>query len=353
MFPDIGQKGKTVLVLCIDRDNDLERKAGIKGPVIGRNENLKAAEKLALSDPADSDVNAIFKTIQVFDEIKKKSSAEIITLTGDANVGIASDRIILLQLDKIVKKRKVAEAIVITDGAEDEYVLPLIRSRIKDVYTQKIIVKQNNQLEGAYYLMYEFLTSILSDKKAANMFIGLPAIAILIYSIFGNAGGRLILGVIGAYLFVKGFQLEPYVTRFVHEIHLSLKVRKASFFLYILSFAFLVLGVFSGYETIKTTNTTEILLGSAYFIESSVFLFFVSAVLAGVGKMLSEKKIVFAQYITYFVLMFAGAWIMHEISAFVLAPQIGYSSLMSAVLIGGAMVAISAFVEKRQALKKK
>ncbi len=94
-------------------------------------------------------------------------------------------------------------------------------------------------------------------------------------------------------------------------------------------------------------------MGSAYFIESSVFLFFVCAVLAGVGKMLSEKKIVFAQYITYFVLMFTGAWIMHEISAFVLASQIGYSSLMSAVLIGGAMVAISAFVEKRQSSKKK
>jgi len=39
--------GKT-LVLCIDRDNDFGRKTGIKSPIIGREENLKAAQSLAL-----------------------------------------------------------------------------------------------------------------------------------------------------------------------------------------------------------------------------------------------------------------------------------------------------------------
>jgi len=353
MLPAIGQKGKTVLVICIDRDNDLEKKAGIKGPIIGREKNLQAAQKLALRDPADSDVNAIFKAVQIFDNIKKKGSTEVVTLTGDVDVGIVSDRNILMQLDKILKKRRVNEAILVTDGAEDEYILPLIRSRIERIYPQKIVVKQNSQLEGAYYLTYEFITSILSNKKASRIFVGLPAIAILIYAAFGSAGGRLILGIVGAYLLVKGFQLDPLVDRIAKEVNISLKVRKASFFLYLVSFAFLVLGGFSGYNTVKMINTEDVVLNVAYFIHSSVFLFFVSAVLAGLGKWFSEKKVMFTQYMTYFVLTFAISWIVYETSSFVLSPQMGYNHILSALFIGGAMVWISSLVEKKISAKKR
>ena len=42
---------KTIAVICVDRDNDFGRKAGIDGPIIGRKDNLRAAVKLALADP--------------------------------------------------------------------------------------------------------------------------------------------------------------------------------------------------------------------------------------------------------------------------------------------------------------
>ena len=41
---------KPILVLCVDRDNDLFEKAKVHGPIIGREENLNAATKLALID---------------------------------------------------------------------------------------------------------------------------------------------------------------------------------------------------------------------------------------------------------------------------------------------------------------
>ena len=353
MLPATIENKKSILVVCIDRDNDLERKANVKGPIIGRKENLKAAELLALADPSDSDVNAIFKAVQIFDELKTKNSAQVVTLTGDIDVGLVSDRQILTQLDSILKKIKVNEIVLITDGAEDEYVLPLIRSRVPIIYPQRIIIKQNNQLEGAYYLMYEFVTSVLSDKKAANMFIGLPAIAIIIYALFGAAGGRLILGIIGSYLFIKGFQLEHVITKISQEIHLSLKVQKSSFFMYLISMAILILGIFSGYETARIANTTEIILNVAYFIQSSAFLLFVSAVLIGIGKYISDKKSIFTQYITYFLLLFTMTWTAKEISSYVLSPQLGYTPTITAILIGGTLVAISSFIEKKTMLKEK
>jgi len=41
------------MVLCVDRDDDLGRKARLQGPIIGREENLKAATQLGLVDAED------------------------------------------------------------------------------------------------------------------------------------------------------------------------------------------------------------------------------------------------------------------------------------------------------------
>ena len=49
---------KRILVLCVDRDADLETKAGIQTPIVGRGENLDAAVALALKDPEEPDANA-------------------------------------------------------------------------------------------------------------------------------------------------------------------------------------------------------------------------------------------------------------------------------------------------------
>ena len=40
-----------VLILCVDRDDDLGVKTKIKTPILGRKENLEAAVALALKDP--------------------------------------------------------------------------------------------------------------------------------------------------------------------------------------------------------------------------------------------------------------------------------------------------------------
>ena len=58
-----------VLVLCIDRDNDLGRKGGVISPVVGRQANIDAALKLGMADPEDSDVNTIFGGIKVLDDL--------------------------------------------------------------------------------------------------------------------------------------------------------------------------------------------------------------------------------------------------------------------------------------------
>ncbi len=167
------------LILCVDRDDDLGRKAGIKGPVIGRKKNLDAAVALALADPEDSDANAIFAAVSLYDRLKKEGKdIEVATLTGNESVGIKSDEIIAKQLDKVIKKVKPDNVIFVSDGSEDEYILPLITSRVPIAHMRKVIVKQSKNIESTYYIIMR----ALKDKKMIKKFLVPVALIFLAYA---------------------------------------------------------------------------------------------------------------------------------------------------------------------------
>ena len=63
--------GRT-LVLSVDRDDDIGWKGKVESPCIGRAACLRAATTLALADPEDSDINAIFSAIKIYDELIEK-----------------------------------------------------------------------------------------------------------------------------------------------------------------------------------------------------------------------------------------------------------------------------------------
>ena len=91
----MSKRKKKVLVLCVDRDNDIGIKTGIKPPIIGREHNLEAASKLALTDPEESDSNAIFGAVKVYDELSSESNNEehqIATIAGSEFGGLEADR---------------------------------------------------------------------------------------------------------------------------------------------------------------------------------------------------------------------------------------------------------------------
>ena len=52
-----------LLVICVDRDDDVGKKAGIATPVVGRDSCINAAQRLALEDPEDADSNSIFYAV--------------------------------------------------------------------------------------------------------------------------------------------------------------------------------------------------------------------------------------------------------------------------------------------------
>ncbi len=200
------------LVICIDRDNDLGEKAKVQTPLIGKEQNIAAAVKLATADPEDSDTNTIFGGIKVMDELRERGiDAEIVTFAGDKNVGIISDQKIAVQLENILEDFDAQNAIFISDGAEDETLVPIVQSRIKIDSVKRIVVKQSANLESTYYI----LKNAFNDPKISQTFFVPLGLTAMIYAIFLMARypEGAIIGIsaaIGAYMLYRGFNLDEW-----------------------------------------------------------------------------------------------------------------------------------------------
>jgi len=229
-----AKKKESILILCVDRDNDLGRKARVNGPIIGRKKNLEAANALILADPEESDANCIFAAVKKFDELKAEfENLEIATITGHGKAGFQSDKKLNEQLDLLEEKLNPQGFILVTDGGEDDQVLPLLESRQKILSKQLVIIKQAKQVESVYYTIRE----AVKDPYLARIVFGIPGIILLFYALtlIYNLQDLFTQGValiVGLYLLIKGLGIELKLHEFYHKTVSSISLQRASFPLY-------------------------------------------------------------------------------------------------------------------------
>jgi putative membrane protein len=228
------------LIIVIDIDDDLGKKAKIAGPVIGREENLSAAISLAIADPEDPDANVIFKAISVYDRMKKENEdVEIVSLTGDQKLGITATSKISRQLDRVLADIPATSCFLITDGASDESVLPVIQSRLKVDGIHNIYIKQARELEKTYFVIIEKLR----DPTYAKILLGGPAIILLAISLMYllSLPWQLMGLLLGVILLVYGFGLNHYAERIKHAIEIK-KNRSLNYAVWIILFMLTAIG---------------------------------------------------------------------------------------------------------------
>ncbi len=237
------------LVLCIDRDNDVGEKVNVKGPIIGVAENIKVASNMALVDPEDTDINAIFGAVK----IAKELNTEIVTLTGDRNVGIISDEEIARQLDQVIEKFRPESVILVADGTEDEQIIPIVQSRIKINSVRTIIVRQSKELEKAYFKILNFIKEIEKDSNTARLVFGIPGLVLILLAVgsvfgIGTYAFDFILVVTGIYLVLKGFGYEEAFFSRISDMMNSLSAKSIIALTYFIALLIFLIGITNLYD---------------------------------------------------------------------------------------------------------
>jgi len=294
----------SILVVCVDRDNDLGRKTGIQGPVIGRRTVLNAAAKLAVADPSESDSNSMFAAVKKFDEIKDEAKiVEVAILTGVDKSGFKSDRQIIEQLDAVLEKIPADGFVLVTDGAEDEQVLPLLQSKMQLISKETVIVKQAKEVESTYYTIIE----AFKDPSVSRLLL-IPAVIFLAYFFFGSLSLQLVSLVIGIYFLMKGFGLEEPIVSGARNFGSSFSIQRLSSPFYIGSIFILVFGAITAYTNFSANTDMEFVLNAVQSAQKAYFFAALSAISFIMGKSVDtvhfRKAFALRKYFLYFVSTF-------------------------------------------------
>jgi putative membrane protein len=258
-----------LLILCVDRDNDVGRKTEIKTPIIGKKENLDSAIKLVLSDPEEADANTMFEAVRLFQDLGQKDESgqelcQVATIAGSELGGVAADRKLVSELTDVLKQFPADSLILVTDGFADEDIIPLIQSRIPVTSVRRVVMKHSESLEETAAVFSRYLKTLIENPRYSKIALGLPGILLIalgvlvflqIFIQFDIYMWAVIVALIimGSYLFGKGYGIDRIIGSLVSRAyHASISELVANFTL-ITGIILIVTGFYQAWDHISIT----------------------------------------------------------------------------------------------------
>ena len=203
-----------LLVICVDRDDDVGEKTGIQTPVVGRDACIEAGQRLALEDPEDADSNSIFAAIKTFEDlISKGYEAQVVTVTGVKNRGVQADEKIASEIRSVLQKFSANGAVIVSDGEDDESVIPVIQNILPVISVQRVVMKVSRTVEYSYAVFGKYLKMIAYDSKYSKFFLGVPGILLLIGGIATVIGYTaeifaVLVSILGGAFLIRAFDID-------------------------------------------------------------------------------------------------------------------------------------------------
>ncbi|MDD1755738.1 MAG: DUF373 family protein [Methanomassiliicoccales archaeon] len=288
-----------VLILSVDRDDDFGAKAGLNSPFIGRQENLDAAVGLGLKDPEDSDINTILAAISIYEEmVKKGMDAEVATICGDTKVGYESDVALATQLENVLEMVKPDRVVLVSDGAEDEYIFPMVASRVKVDSVKRVFVKQAPTVEGTYYIMVKMLKDDKVRKRLLfpiglvfailGVFSLLPKIFEYMeapsFDIIASMGFGFLGIALGLYLIFYAYHVGERTVSGLSRTTKAIKSGSQMIPFAVLALIFLIAGVAAGLNAADSATTDELTMKVLLFMGGTLWLWMFAAFSYATGK---------------------------------------------------------------------
>ncbi len=276
----------SVIVLCVDRDNDVGEVAGVQTPIVGEEAVKRAAVEFAAKRPDDSDVNAIFAALKLYHQLREQggmSDVEVALVAGHKDEGVKADMRISEELDAILSVKRFDAAVLVSDGPTDEMVLPLIQSKLPVLSVHRVVVQQSRGVEESFILFLRYARRLFEEEKYKKYAMGIPGGLITMYVVLSILVPGYVWPLLGAALglamLIKGFSIDEYVAKTYRSSPILLTALVASA---LIAFLALASGL-GGISSLSGVKGVEVL---GYFLLTSLGeqvlvldLFFVAALL--------------------------------------------------------------------------
>ncbi len=320
-----------LLVLCVDLDDDIGRKTGFSTPVVGREACESAAVSLATADPEDSDVNVLFQGVHLYDRFAGEGeTVEVAAITGNAKADVRANREVGDELDRVLAGLATGEsisAIIVTDGAQDESVIPVIRSRVPVDGVRRVVVRQAQDLESIYYTIKQ----VLNDPGTRGTILIPLGILLLVYPLVAVANlldlPGSILGVLsaflGLYVLFRGLGLETTVDEYAERGRRLLYTGRVTLITYVVAAALLFIGGVGGLDALEAARV-RMALGTIEVIAALVYgaiqWFAAAGITSSLGQITDEylAERFEWRYLNAPFYVLSIAIVLHPVSAFVL-----------------------------------
>jgi putative membrane protein len=353
------QNQKRILILCVDRDGDLETKAGIKTPLMGRTANIDAAVSLALRDPEEPDANAMFEAVRLSDRLqnekKPEETLEVATISGSELGGVSADRKLVAELNTILDSFSASEVILVTDGYSDEAVLPLVESRVPVSSVRRIVIKHSESIEETAALFSKYARLLMDNPRYSRIALGLPGLLLFILGILAIYGWVnyyviAIVIIFGGFMLIKGFGVDKAAAdlyKWAQEYSPPALPVQISNYTAIAGILCVAVSVYLGVAH-ASANMLPIPPNLPAWLNALPALagFFIKGVMdlgvVGVGTVLFgrsirlyfERDVRVLRNVALVVLVAWSRWILDGTADILINPGLGYENLVFAIVVG-------------------
>jgi len=357
-------KAERLLILCVDRDNDIGRKTSTATPIVGKKDNMESALKLILADPEEADANTMFEALRVYDNLQQDRTTndiyEIATIAGSELGGVSADRKLVSELTDVLKRFQANSLILVTDGFSDEDIMPLVQSRVPVTSVRRVVVKHSESIEETAAVFSRYWKMIMEDPRYSKIVLGLPGVLLIAVGILIYLGTFIrfdiytwtaIVGliIIGGYLLEKGYGLDRRISSaFSRPYHYTISGLVTNFSL-IAGFLLAGVGVYQAWTYISANFNISfqfpIDVGSlmeilppiiGWLIEKSSTLIVIGVCVSLAGRSIGYLLDRDSRFWRTAALVIVTAWswtILNAVSLVILNPTLSTDTLVASTIV--------------------
>ena len=156
------------------------------------------------------------------------------------------------QIQLIVNKTKIVDAILVSDDSDESSIIPLVQDIISINSIQRIVIKHSGALEETYAVLGRYLKMLIFDQRYSKFALGIPGLLFLSWAFLAlfnllEQAITVTLAILGMAFVIRGFDLDR-LTRSLPKLELTSYVR---LFSSVAGSLVLIIGTFLGASSIS------------------------------------------------------------------------------------------------------